>query len=76
MNLVQKNELGPDQWIWLKKFKSINLDEWRLIIQKNKVDDSKNVPIWMYIGKTDLDNYNSIERNNNLLLDKYYYWPN
>ena len=73
MNLVEEKELGDDQWLWLKKYKSINLDDWRLIKQPRKQEKS----IWMYIGNwkpnlshSDLNQGSDagyFERNNNLL---------
>ena len=66
--------LGEDQWKWLNKFKSINLQHWRII-----GFPGCNPPLWLYVGewqpnKSKLyDGYD--ERLKNLKSNRYYYWP-
>lgn len=60
--------LGTDQMKWLNKYNEINLNHWRMI-SINKAD-------WFYVGEYSSnceDEY--IKRYNNLLINRYYYWP-
>ena len=65
-------ELGDDQWKWLNKFKCINLNHWRVI-------RSGNTFAWMYVGEWKPDSnlaYNGYpERLENLMFNRYFYWP-
>ena len=62
-------ELGADQWIWLNKFKSIDLTNWRIEVIKNK-------PEWCYVSNWKPLNAESYrERKANLESNKYFYWP-
>ena len=69
MNMGDVRELGDDQWKWLNRFKSIHLDEWRLIVVGSDVT-------WMYVGRWEPrigDGYT--ERSENLRMNRYFYWP-
>lgn len=58
--------LGKDQELWKARYGDIELGKWRLEkISKNKTD-------WTYIGDT-IDSH--WERKDNLLKNKYHYWP-
>lgn len=66
-------KLGQDQIKWKNKFGSIDINEWRLEkLYENKTE-------WVYIGDwiPDHNNINKsyIERKDNILNDKYHYWP-
>jgi hypothetical protein len=74
-------ELGEDQWKWLNKFESINLNHWRYIIHGRS-------PQWLYVGEWKpgiCTPYNEFgkggadggysERKKNLMSNRYYYWP-
>ena len=68
MNLNIKN-LGIDQIKWLNKYHTINLDKWRLCnINENNID-------WVYIGEWDINKENYYQRKENILNNKYHYWP-
>tara|TARA_Y100000768_G_C23990257_1_gene691991 strand:+ start:9111 stop:9305 length:195 start_codon:yes stop_codon:yes gene_type:complete len=58
--------LGKDQELWKTCYGDIELGKWRLEkISKNETD-------WVYIGDS-IDNH--WERKDNLLKNKYHYWP-
>ncbi len=65
MNEIE--ELFEDQWKWLNKFKSINLNHWRCIGFGNS--DKHN--LFMYVG----EDYIYSDRKKNLMSNRYYYWP-
>lgn len=70
--------LTEDQLIWLKIFETINLNQWRCLCINRKME-------WFYIGNwSDKIAHNKSPkrvkkefelRNENLSLDRYYYWP-
>jgi hypothetical protein len=69
--------LGIDQIKWLNKYRTINLDHWRLIFINNKPD-------WVYVGEWKPGNIESVpskndagylERQCNLESNRYFYWP-
>ena len=80
----QKFKLGKDQLKWLEKYKSINLNEWRVgpnshnsELVKTKSNTLSN--LWMYIGDWKVNENKSdggyLERRYNLENDRYFYWP-
>jgi hypothetical protein len=76
MSELNIKSLGIDQIKWLNKYKSINLEHWRLISINDKPD-------WYYVGEwkpgivepfpSKNDGGYSI-RYKNLKNNRYYYW--
>lgn len=70
-------KLGSDQQLWLDKYGSINLSQWRMYIINNCTE-------WVYVGNwhptkikpypSEFDGGYSI-RNENIKNNKYHYWP-
>ena len=69
---TQKIDLGKYQLEWLNKYKSIQLNHWRLVAIKCQLE-------WYYVGdwepKPDSGNFSYFERQSNLEQNAYYYWP-
>jgi hypothetical protein len=65
--------LGIDQLKWLTKFRTINIEQWRIMhIDKDFVG-------WVYVGEEYIKHYNDdnefMKIKNNLVSNRYYYWP-
>jgi hypothetical protein len=65
--------LGIDQLKWLTKFRTIFIEQWRIMhIDKDFVG-------WVYVGEEYIKHYNDdnefMKIKNNLLSNRYYYWP-
>jgi hypothetical protein len=65
--------LGIDQLKWLTKFRTINIEQWRIMhIDKDFVG-------WVYVGEEYIKHYNDdnefMKIKNNLISNRYYYWP-
>jgi hypothetical protein len=65
--------LGEDQIKWKNRYGKIDLSQWRF--ETFSGDKSE----WVYVGNWLPDNSKSresyLERKENLLINKYYYWP-
>ncbi len=63
--------LGVYQMEWLNKYNHIHLIHWRMMLLEECLE-------WYYVGDwqpgKDI-NKSYLERKNNLITDKYYYWP-
>ena len=66
-------KLGEDQIKWKNRFGSIDINQWRL----EKLYQNKSE--WVYIGDWEPDHSNLnasyLERKDNILRNKYHYWP-
>lgn len=64
--LCRKFKLDPDQELWLDKYRSIDLEDWRL--ETNPVSRSR---AFVYVGqnKDDPGRYQKLQQ------DKYCFWP-
>jgi hypothetical protein len=68
---VRKIELGSDQEVWLARFGSIDLRQWR----RELVGHKERTRLWAYVGDQKEDDPDRYDRTNNLARDVYYYWP-
>lgn len=70
--------LTDDQLLWFNTFGTINLNQWRCLYLNGQME-------WYYIGNwcnkvAEINSLKSINkefkiRDENLMLDRYYYWP-
>jgi len=64
-------QLGTDQMVWLNKYNSIDLADWRSEI----IPAWDKNPMWYYVGGALSNNEPLAERKHKLECDKYHYWP-